>query len=959
MIIYIYQGYNYNNGEQWGILRKYDGNYNESWEILIDGPQYDAGYSTAYDPVNNLIYLSGQSLGANMNPLGDEYVPNYSDSEGQFFAAYNTDGILQFMHLFANGSTNNVRSVGLEIMEDRLLISGTITGYPDIDVTDDQFYPIQNYPFQNNNSSFVSIYSLDGGLELDGLYFFNEQNEPYKRQTYLNGNNLIITSPAGSENNNLYNYNHEQLVSVTNIPRLNGPNFGGKFSGIISYNIDLDEFPSNTAPIVSNANGKHAFTSVSTNIQLDVSDQDGDALTYTIVNPPSNGTAVITETQGGGVLTYTSNAGFEGTETFSYKANDGTADSNIGEISINVFEKEPNLNWATYYSSTNNYPESSTKDSSGNTYTVGSFYDFSNFKDYTTLNATYSGGGRDGYIAKYNENGELLWSNTFGGLYTDKADDVAIASDGNIIVAASIERVATFSDGEQLGNVSDQFNIYRSVILKLDSSSGEILWKTFTDYLVGDEGEAQNNRLINKSDGSVVAVVNGWNWSSEDTVKIAEINNDTGVVNLLQSHPAIYYPFDIMMDPGDNLYISGYNYNNGEQWGILRKYDGNYNESWEILIDGPQYDAGYSTAYDPVNNLIYLSGQSLGANMNPLGDEYVPNYSDSEGQFFAAYNTDGILQFMHLFANGSTNNVRSVGLEIMEDRLLISGTITGYPDIDVTDDQFYPIQNYPFQNNNSSFVSIYSLDGGLELDGLYFFNEQNEPYKRQTYLNGNNLIITSPAGSENNNLYNYNHEQLVSVTNIPRLNGPNFGGKFSGIISYFTDPNNLNFPPVAIDQEVTTDEDTAVEITLTATDENGDVLTYSIVDQPTNGTVSLVGNIATYTPNDLYDGFDSFTFIVNDGIVDSNIATVSITINNCLVNLSQADPLENCDDNSNGFNIFDLTQANSQIFEGIDISEYAITYHVSIDDAQNDVNQSIIQTVLPILMYTIKKSMQG
>ncbi len=67
----------------------------------------------------------------------------------------------------------------------------------------------------------------------------------------------------------------------------------------------------------------------------------------------------------------------------------------------------------------------------------------------------------------------------------------------------------------------------------------------------------KNNRLINKSDGSVVAVVNGWNWSSEDTVKIAEINNDTGVVNLLQSHPAIYYPFDIMMDPGDNLYISG------------------------------------------------------------------------------------------------------------------------------------------------------------------------------------------------------------------------------------------------------------------------------------------------------------------------------------------------------------------------------------------------------------------
>ena len=149
------------------------------------------------------------------------------------------------------------------------------------------------------------------------------------------------------------------------------------------YNIDCN-VPDNTTPVAINQNG-HAFTSVSTNIQLDVSDQDGDALTYTIVDPPSNGTAVITETQGGGVLTYTSNAGFEGTETFSYKASDGLTESETVSVSINVFEKEPNLNWATYYSSTENIIESSTKDDSGNTYTVGSFYDFSNFKDYTTL----------------------------------------------------------------------------------------------------------------------------------------------------------------------------------------------------------------------------------------------------------------------------------------------------------------------------------------------------------------------------------------------------------------------------------------------------------------------------------------------------------------------------------------------------------------------------------------------
>ena len=239
------------------------------------------------------------------------------------------------------------------------------------------------------------------------------------------------------------------------------------------YNVDCN-VPDNTIPLSYDQNG-HAFTEVSTNIQLDVSDQDGDILTYTIIDPPTNGTAIITETSGGGVLTYISNAGFEGTETFTYKANDGTADSNTAQVSINVFEKEPNLNWATYYSSTEMH--SSKKDNEGNTYTVGTFYDFSNFIDNTTLNAVYPNGDRDGYIAKYNEDGELLWSNTFGGIYRDRASDIAIASDGNVIVSGSIRRVATFSDGEELGDINNDYNRNYSVILKLDSNSGEIIWK--------------------------------------------------------------------------------------------------------------------------------------------------------------------------------------------------------------------------------------------------------------------------------------------------------------------------------------------------------------------------------------------------------------------------------------------------------------------------------------------------
>ena len=55
-------------------------------------------------------------------------------------------------------------------------------------------------------------------------------------------------------------------------------------------------------------------------------------------------------------------------------------------------------------------------------------------------------------------------------------------------------------------------------------------------------------------------------------------------------------------------------------------------------------------------------------------------------------------------------------------------------------------------------------------------------------------------------------------------------------------------------------------------------MTYSIVDNPTSGTVALNGSKATYTPNAGYFGSDSFTFKVNDGSLDSEKATISITV---------------------------------------------------------------------------------
>ena len=68
---------------------------------------------------------------------------------------------------------------------------------------------------------------------------------------------------------------------------------------------------------------------------------------------------------------------------------------------------------------------------------------------------------------------------------------------------------------------------------------------------------------------------------------------------------------------------------------------------------------------------------------------------------------------------------------------------------------------------------------------------------------------------------------------------------------------------------------------LTASDVNpGQTLVYSIVTQPSTGTLSLIGSTFTYTPAlNAVAGNVTFTFKANDGFIDSNIATITLSLN--------------------------------------------------------------------------------
>jgi large repetitive protein len=88
----------------------------------------------------------------------------------------------------------------------------------------------------------------------------------------------------------------------------------------------------------------------------------------------------------------------------------------------------------------------------------------------------------------------------------------------------------------------------------------------------------------------------------------------------------------------------------------------------------------------------------------------------------------------------------------------------------------------------------------------------------------------------------------------------------------------LNATPTANAQSLTAVAGVALPITLTGSDFESSPLTFTIVGNPANGTIGGSAPNITYTANATYGGADSFTFRVNDGVIDSALATVTLDV---------------------------------------------------------------------------------
>lgn len=103
------------------------------------------------------------------------------------------------------------------------------------------------------------------------------------------------------------------------------------------------------------------------------------------------------------------------------------------------------------------------------------------------------------------------------------------------------------------------------------------------------------------------------------------------------------------------------------------------------------------------------------------------------------------------------------------------------------------------------------------------------------------------------------------------------GIDLSGLATVNIKVTDQNTAPIAEDFSVRTLVNSPTNITLRATDPESNPLNFHLVTRPKNGKVAGKGAVLLYSPNANFIGSDRFTFISDDGELESNAGTVTIS----------------------------------------------------------------------------------
>jgi hypothetical protein len=560
------------------------------------------------------------------------------------------------------------------------------------------------------------------------------------------------------------------------------------------------------------------------NITLAASDPEGESLTYTILEVNN-----ATVTLNGNVATYTPNAHFNGTDTFTFYANDGTSDSNTATVTMTVSAEDDEPNTLDVATTTDEdvavTVNLSAEEYDGDSYSFAIVTDVSNGT--TSLN---------GSTVTYSPNQDFNGEDTFTFEATDDTGRTINVATATITVNAVNDAPVANDITNQVTNENRMMQL--DIALDATDVDGDALTYNIT---------STNNGSVTIND-NIATYVPTQDWNGEDT--FTYVANDgsldsntatvTITVNSVNDAPVISSS-SFELDE-DSTTADGIEIGHSFVTDVDETTDGSIFSGKVILVTAPENGSlsqiGGTVILDVGSEVI--SGNSV---------KYHPNQNYNGTDSFTWKANDGLLD----------SNIATV-------------TITVNP---VNDAPFAPDMTIDMVEDGTGQFIISSAASDANFFRINATDIENDALTFQTISVNNATYVLV---DNNNELAYYPNQDFNGQDTFQYTVSDGTYESNTGTIT--VNISGVNDAPVTSNITQTQDEDNseASDLSSFTSDVDGDDLTYSIVTDATNGTTSIDGSIVTYTPNANFHGTDSYTYKANDGTFDSNTSTVTVTV---------------------------------------------------------------------------------
>lgn len=327
-------------------------------------------------------------------------------------------------------------------------------------------------------------------------------------------------------------------------------------------------------------------------------------------------------------------------------------------------------------------------------------------------------GDEDCYIAKYDNNGNLLWSKQFGSSQQDIISSAAVDSSNNLIVVGDTNGNLFGTQGGGSGSAVSDGDAF---VAKF-SPTGSMIWsKQFgtpqVDFANGVAIDSQNNiYVVGDTDGGLFGTHTDDDRSDVFLVKYDTNGNQTWGKQFGGSYDSVKGGSEdrgeaIALDGQDNIYVGGmtddlFASNTNGYDAFVAKLDPSGNILWGKQFGTDERDEVRSICVDSAGNAY------VGGDMNQSDDlDGDPNYDPGDG-FVGKFDANGNQIWMHQWSTPSEDSVGDVILDNQGNVYAVGGTEGSLFGTYSGNGGDAAIAKYD-PNGNVLWSNQYSVNGGL------------------------------------------------------------------------------------------------------------------------------------------------------------------------------------------------------------------------------------------------------